>query len=272
MVGELAGGAVERGRRVRLGGAPGRAARRVLRHRRAARDVPHRARRVRRLPRRDRPRARPLPAVPRDDEGAHGRRPRGRRPGDRARGDQGARGGGGAGDAGEGPGRERPARPARRRPSASPACSTPARRAARLHRRGKSPGHRRSSNGSTRSSPRIPTPLPPTPPGAQSCDSSLHSGKVRDLYARRRTTCSSSRPTASRSTTSCCRRRSRTRARCSRSCRCGGSSASPTSCPTTSLSATDVPRRVRGPGDALPPSRHAPGRVHRPRLPRRARA
>ena len=41
--------AVERGRRVLLGGAPGGAARRVLRDRRADRDVPDRARRVRRL-------------------------------------------------------------------------------------------------------------------------------------------------------------------------------------------------------------------------------
>ena len=84
-------GAVERGRRVRLGRAPGRAARRVLRPRRAVRDLPDRARRARRLPRRDRPRAGPLPAVPRDDGGAHGRGAGGRRPGDRARGDQGAR-------------------------------------------------------------------------------------------------------------------------------------------------------------------------------------
>ena len=41
---------VERGRRVVLGGAPGRAAGRLLRLRRAAGDVPDRARRVRRLP------------------------------------------------------------------------------------------------------------------------------------------------------------------------------------------------------------------------------
>ena len=45
---------VERGRRQLLGGAPGRPARRLLRPRRAVRDLPHRARRVRRLPRRDR--------------------------------------------------------------------------------------------------------------------------------------------------------------------------------------------------------------------------
>ena len=50
MVGELAGRPVERGRRVLLGGAPGRAAGRVLRLRRAVRDVPDGARRVRRVP------------------------------------------------------------------------------------------------------------------------------------------------------------------------------------------------------------------------------
>ncbi len=46
---------------------------------------------LRRLPGRDRPRAGPLPAVPRHHRGADGRGARGRRPGDRARGDQGAR-------------------------------------------------------------------------------------------------------------------------------------------------------------------------------------
>ena len=45
---------VERGRRLLLGRPPGGAARRVLRHRRAVRDVPDRARRVRRLPGGDR--------------------------------------------------------------------------------------------------------------------------------------------------------------------------------------------------------------------------
>ena len=70
---------VERGRRLLLGRAPGRAARRVLRRRRAVRDLPDRARRVRRLPGRDRARARPLPAVPRHDQGADGRGPRRRR-------------------------------------------------------------------------------------------------------------------------------------------------------------------------------------------------
>ena len=45
---------VERGRRLLLGRAPGRAARRVLRPRRAVRDVPDRARRVRRVPGGDR--------------------------------------------------------------------------------------------------------------------------------------------------------------------------------------------------------------------------
>ena len=42
---------VERGRRLLLRRTPGRAARRVLRRRRAVRDLPHRARRVRRVPR-----------------------------------------------------------------------------------------------------------------------------------------------------------------------------------------------------------------------------
>ncbi len=46
---------VERGRRLLLGRAPGRAARRVLRDRRAVRDLPHRPRRLRCLPGRDRP-------------------------------------------------------------------------------------------------------------------------------------------------------------------------------------------------------------------------
>ncbi len=54
--------AVERGRRVRLGGAPGGAARRLLRPRRPVRDLPHRARRVRRVPRDHRPGERALPA------------------------------------------------------------------------------------------------------------------------------------------------------------------------------------------------------------------
>ena len=93
---------VERGRRVLLGGAPGRAARRVLRRRRAVRDVPDRARRVRRLPGGDPARARPLPAVPGHHQGADGRGARRRRPRGRARGDQGARGRGRAGDAREG--------------------------------------------------------------------------------------------------------------------------------------------------------------------------
>ena len=48
------------------------------------------------------------------------------------------------------------------------------------------------------------------------------------------TTSSWSRPTGCRSTTWCCRRRSPTRGGSSPSCRCGGSSGSPTSCPTTS--------------------------------------
>ena len=64
---------VERGRRVVLGRAPGRAARRVLRRRRTVRDVPDGPRRVRRVPGRHPARARPLPAVPGDDQGADGR-------------------------------------------------------------------------------------------------------------------------------------------------------------------------------------------------------
>ena len=70
---------VERGRRLVLRRTPGRAARRVLRRRRAVPDVPHRARRVRRLPGGDPARARPLPAVPRHHQGADGRRARRRR-------------------------------------------------------------------------------------------------------------------------------------------------------------------------------------------------
>ena len=73
MVGELAGDQWNEGDVSLLGRAPGRAARRVLRHRRAVRDVPDRARRVRRLPGGDRARARPLPAVPRHHQGADGR-------------------------------------------------------------------------------------------------------------------------------------------------------------------------------------------------------
>ena len=64
---------VERGRRLLLRRTPGGAARRVLRHRRAVPDLPHRARRVRRLPGGDPARARPLPAVPGHHQGADGR-------------------------------------------------------------------------------------------------------------------------------------------------------------------------------------------------------
>ena len=177
------------------------------------RDVADRAGRARRLPRRDRPRARPLPAVPRDDGGAHGRGAGRGRPGDRARGDQGARRGRRARDAGEGPGRERPARAARRRRAAGPApgARRPARRPAGLHRRGRGAGRGGRRAGWTRSSPRIPTP-PPTP-RERSCEAAALGQGPRRLR-RRRTTSSSSPPTASRSTTSCCPRRSPTRARC----------------------------------------------------------
>ena len=101
---------VERGRRVLLGRTPGRAARRVLRRRRAVPDVPHRARRVRGVPGRDPARARPLPPVPRHHQGADGRGPQRRRPGDRARGDQGG-GGRRRPRHAAGPGRERRAGP-----------------------------------------------------------------------------------------------------------------------------------------------------------------
>ena len=102
MAAELAGRAMERGRRVLLGGAPGRAARRVLRDRRADRDVPDGARRVRRLSGGDPARTRPLSAVPGHHPDPDRGGARGDGPGDGARGDQGARGRGRAGDAGEG--------------------------------------------------------------------------------------------------------------------------------------------------------------------------
>ena len=91
MVGRAGRRPVERGRRLLLGRTPGGAARRVLRHRRALPDVPHRARRVRGLPGGDPARARPLPAVPGDDQGADRGRARRGRPRAGARGDQGAR-------------------------------------------------------------------------------------------------------------------------------------------------------------------------------------
>ena len=64
----------------------------------------------------------------------------------------------------------------------------------------------------------------------------------RPLRAARRARCSSWPATGSRPTTTCCRRRSRTRAGCSPSCRCGGSSSSPTWCPTTWCPSTCPPR------------------------------
>ncbi len=67
---------VERGRRLLLRRTPDRAAGRLLRHRRAVPDLPHRARRVRRLPGGDPARARPLPAVPDHHQGADGGGPR----------------------------------------------------------------------------------------------------------------------------------------------------------------------------------------------------
>ena len=148
---------VERGRRLVLGGAPGRPAGRLLRPRRAVRDLPQRARRLRRLPGRDRGRAAALPAVPGDDQGADGRRTRRHRPGDRSRGHQGARGGGGAGDAGDRR-RQRPAatagrrRPARDQPSPSWTRRSPAPSTWPAPPAGRS---RPSSPRSRRSPPRI---------------------------------------------------------------------------------------------------------------------
>ena len=90
MVGELAGDQWNEGDVSLLGRPPGRAARRVLRRRRAVPDLPHRARRVRRLPGRDPARAGPVPAVPGHHQGADGGGAQRRRPRGRARGDQGA--------------------------------------------------------------------------------------------------------------------------------------------------------------------------------------
>ena len=102
-----------------LGRPPGRAARCVLRGRRPVPDLPHGARRVRRLPRRDPARARPLPPVPGDHQGADGRGPPWRRPRGRPRGHQAGRRRRRPRHA-PGPGRERRLRPARRRRAARP--------------------------------------------------------------------------------------------------------------------------------------------------------
>ena len=149
---------VERGRRLLLGRPPGRAARRVLRRRRAVPDVPHRARRVRRVPGGDPARARPLPAVPGHHQGADGGGPQRRRPRGRARGDQGGRGRRRARHA-AGPGRQRRVRPARRRRrgSGSPPSSSP--RSSPSRSRSPAPPSRRprrSAAGWPRSSPATP--------------------------------------------------------------------------------------------------------------------
>src|SRR5690606_38404996 len=175
---------------------------RVPRHRRAVRDVPVRARGLRRLPGGDPARARPLPAVPRHDQGAGGGRPPGRRPRAGPRGDPRARGRGGAGPAGGGR-RERPRRPAggRRAPRPRPGRDRgrPG-RPCRLRRQPPAPagdlrapgrgGGRRPPGGGPLPSgtdPVTPAPHRPPPPGrTPMIDLGLphvHSGKVRDIYA-----------------------------------------------------------------------------------------
>ena len=99
------------------------------------------------------------------------------------------------------------------------------------------------------------------------------------------TGCCWSRRTGSRRSTSCCPRRSRTRAACSPGCRASGSRETAVIVPNHLLSTdpADVPGDITGgdpdvvddaarPDDARPPGRGAPDRVRRPRLPRRARA
>ena len=87
---------------------------------------------------------------------------------------------------------------------------------------------RRARTGGRRHATRTP---PPTPP-ERSCEAAALGQGPRALPRRRRPD-HWSRRTGSRSTTWCSRPRSRTRARCSPSCRCGGSTGSPTSCRTT---------------------------------------
>ena len=194
------------------------------------------ARRVRRLPGGDRPRARPLPAVPRDDGRADGGGPGRGRPGDRARGDQGAR---------RRRSRWRCGRRARPTTTCSPGCRRraagagagcarrPAGRPAVVHRRGVGAGR-----GGRR-------------PGRRTITARAHPDAGR-LHARERS-CESS-CTRARSATSTTRR-GRPGARrlrpdlglrrgaadpdpgqgrgAHRSCRCGGSTSSATSCRTT---------------------------------------
>ena len=91
--------------------------------------------------------------------------------------------------------------------------------------------------------------LPPAPAIARR-HGHVHSGKVRDLYeldrraARRPAADGRQRPDLDLRPRPRARP-SRTRARCSPGCRCGGSTSSPTWCPTTCVS-TDVPEAVRG--------------------------
>ena len=136
----------------------------------------------------------------------------GRRPGDRARGDQGAR---------RRPSRSRCGRRARPRTTCWPA-SPPTNASGcppldglladplALHRRGVGAGRggRRAGRRDRRRASRGRRLHPGSDPVKL-----LHSGKVRDS-TRDGDDLSSSPPTASRSTTSCCPRRSRTRARC----------------------------------------------------------
>ncbi len=160
MVGELAGDQWNEGDVVVLGGAPGRAARRVLRRRRAVPDLPHRARRVRRVPGGDPARARPLPAVPGHHQGADGRGAQRRRPRERATRRSRRHAVGVALDMRAGPGRERRVRPARRRPPARPdrgAARRAGRRADRVHRGGAWTRCRPSCAGSRRWPPATPT-------------------------------------------------------------------------------------------------------------------
>jgi hypothetical protein len=119
---------VERGRRLLLGRAPRGAARRVLRDRRPARDLPHRPAPDGSLPGRHRGRERAQPALPRDHHDPHGGGQGRRRPRDRARGHQGARAR-----------RRQGAAHRRRRRSARPAR----RRQARRPRQEEAPGHPR---------------------------------------------------------------------------------------------------------------------------------
>ena len=264
---------VERGRRLLLGRPPGGAARRVLRRRRAVRDVPDRARRVRRLPGRDRARAGPLPAVPGHHQGADGRGAQRRRPRDRARGDQGARGRGRAGDARAG-----------RRPTTTCSTGWPPTSGSGCAGRSStrwsptrstftgaaSARSRPSSPGSTRSPPHTPRPRPT--PRARSCEADVDATSTPARCATSTppaTTCCWSPPTASRPTTSCCRPRSPTRARCSPPVAVLVRPARRPRAQPRGLRRR--PAGGRRAGDALPAPGDAAGRVRRARLPHRVR-